>query len=220
MSNYFLDNDDLLFLFDHIDLGALARIQEDEFTRADNGDTDYAPQDAADAVDNYRRIMTIIGQVAGEMVAPNAEQIDREGNALNDDGTVTLHPLVQENLKRLAQADMMGFTLPRKYGGLNCPVLVYTMANEIVSRADTSLMNLFGLQGIAETIYAFANDQIKDETLPLFARGGALRFLLTRLHDWVHTPTDALVTRKNPIEYWDKLRFHQGVKSAGEYGLK
>jgi alkylation response protein AidB-like acyl-CoA dehydrogenase len=122
-------------------------------------------------VDNYRRIMTIIGQVAGEMVAPNAEQIDREGNTLNDDGTVTLHPLVQQNLKRLAQADMMGFTLPRKYGGLNCPVLVYTMANEIVSRADTSLMNLFGLQGIAETIYAFANEQIKDETLPLFARG-------------------------------------------------
>ena len=58
----------------------------------------------------------------------------------------------------------MGFTLPRKYGGLNCPSLVYTMATEMVSRADTSLMNLFGLQGIAETIYAFASDEIKDET--------------------------------------------------------
>ena len=65
----------------------------------------------------------------------------------------------------------MGFTLPRKYGGLNCPSLVYTMATEMISRADTSLMNLFGLQGIAETIYAFANDQIKDEVLPRFARG-------------------------------------------------
>ena len=58
------------------------------------------------------------------------------------------------------------------------------------------------------------------EALPLLARGSALRFLLTRLYDWVHTPKDALVTRKNPIEYWDKLRFHQGVKNAGEYGLK
>ena len=65
----------------------------------------------------------------------------------------------------------MGFTLPRSYGGLNCPNLIYTMATEIVSRADCSLMNLFGLQGIAETIYAFANDEIKDEMLPRFARG-------------------------------------------------
>ena len=65
----------------------------------------------------------------------------------------------------------MGFTLPRKYGGLNCPSLIYTMATEMISRADTSLMNLFGLQGIAETIYAFASDEIKDEVLPRFARG-------------------------------------------------
>ncbi|MBM3950827.1 MAG: homoserine kinase [Rhodospirillales bacterium] len=65
---------------------------------------------------------------------------------------------------------------------------------------------------------AFSDAEI--EALPLLARGSALRFLLTRLHDWVYTPKDALVTRKNPIEYWDKLRFHQGVKSAGEYGLK
>ena len=67
-------------------------------------------------------------------------------------------------------------------------------------------------------VRAFSEAEI--EALPLLARGSALRFLLTRLHDWVHTPKDALVTRKNPIEYWDRLRFHQGVKSAGEYGLK
>jgi homoserine kinase type II len=66
-------------------------------------------------------------------------------------------------------------------------------------------------------VRAFSDAEI--EALPLLARGSALRFLLTRLYDWVHTPKDALVTRKNPIEYWDKLRFHQGVKSAGEYGL-
>ncbi|MGD0898272.1 MAG: acyl-CoA dehydrogenase family protein, partial [Thermoguttaceae bacterium] len=71
----------------------------------------------------------------------------------------------------LTQADLMGFTLPRKFGGLNCPSLVYTMANEMISRADCSLMNLFGLQGIAETIYAFANDAIKDEYLPRFCSG-------------------------------------------------
>ena len=97
--------------------------------------------------------------------------MDREGNTLNDDGTVTLHPSVQENLFRMAQADLMGFTLPRKYGGLNCPNLIYTMATEIVSRADASFMNMFGLQGIAETVNAFANQEIKDDVLPRFARG-------------------------------------------------
>ena len=122
-------------------------------------------------MDNYRRVLEIAGQIAGEVVAPNAEQVDREGNTLNPDGTVTLHPLVEENLKRLSQADLMGFTLPRKYGGLNCPSLVYTMATEMVSRADASLMNLFGLQGIAETIYAFADDELKDDVLPRFAYG-------------------------------------------------
>jgi 3-(methylthio)propanoyl-CoA dehydrogenase len=171
VANYFLDNDDIQFLFNYFDLAELARIQEDGFIHAGNGDGGYAPENEADAIDNYRRVLTIVGQVAGEMVAPNAEQIDREGNTHNEDGTVTLHPLVRENLKHLRQADLMGFTLPRKYGGLNCPNLVYSMANEIVSRADTSLMNLFGLQGIAETIYAFANDPLKDEYLPRFARG-------------------------------------------------
>ena len=171
MANFFLDNDDIQFLFNHIDLAELARIQEDDFVHANGDPAGYGPHDAADAVDNYRRVLEIVGEVAGEVIAPSAEQVDREGNTLNEDGTVTLHPLVQENLKRLNQADLMGFTLPRRYGGLNCPSLVYTMATEMISRADTSLMNLFGLQGIAETIYAFANDEIKDEVLPRFARG-------------------------------------------------
>ena len=124
MANYFLDNEDIQFLFQHIDLAELARIQEDDFVHAagGNGKDDYGPVDAADAVDNYRRILEITGEIAADMLAPNAEQIDREGNTLNDDGTVTLHPLVVENLKRLNQADLMGFTLPRKYGGLNCPI--------------------------------------------------------------------------------------------------
>lgn len=168
MANYFLDNEDIQFLFRHIDLKELARLQE---THALNGSADYVPLDEDDAVDNYWRVLEIVGQIAADIIAPHAEQIDREGNTLNEDGTVTLHPLVRENLRRMAQADLMGFTLPRKYGGLNCPNLVYTMATEIVSRADASFMNLFGLQGIAETINAFASDDIKDEVLPRFARG-------------------------------------------------
>jgi 3-(methylthio)propanoyl-CoA dehydrogenase len=169
--NFFLDNEDIQFLFKHLDLAEIARIQEDDFARRDNGDADFAPENAADCVDNYYRVLDIVGQIAGEMIAPNAEEVDIGGNTLNDNGTVTLHPLVQQNLDRLTQADVMGFTLPRKYGGINCPNLIYTMATEMISRADCSLMNMFGLQGIAETINAFANDEIKDMSLPRFCTG-------------------------------------------------
>ena len=170
MPNFFTDNDDIRFLFDHLNLAEVARVQERDFADAEAG-VDYAPADEADAIDNYRRVLEIVGDLAGNIIAPRAEDIDRAGNTLNEDGTVTLHPLVADNLRRLAQADLMGFTLPRKYGGLNCPNLIYTMAIEMVSRADASLMNIFGLQGIAETINAFADDAIKDEYLPRFARG-------------------------------------------------
>ena len=57
------------------------------------------------------------------------------------------------------------------------------------------------------------------EALPLLARGSALRFLLTRLHDWLHHPEGALVAPKDPLEYWKKLRFHQKVRGPGAYGL-
>jgi len=169
MANFFLDNEDIQFLFDHIDMKGLAEIQELETPNGDNAE--YLPLDAEDMVDNYRRILEVIGEISGDTIAPSAEQVDAEGNTLNDDGTVTLHPLVQRNLDRMTQADLMGATLPRKYGGLNCPNTIYTMAVDMVSRADASFMNMFGLQGIAETIYAFATDEIKDDILPRFAEG-------------------------------------------------
>ena len=170
MPNFFLDNPDIQFLFKHFDLEEIAKVQEEGWQRYPEG-SDWAPADAADAVDNYRRILTIVGDIAANHIAPRAEKVDLEGNTLNADGTVTLGEGVRENLSVLAQADLMGFTLPRRYGGLNCPNLVYTMATEMVSRADASLMNIFGLQGIAETIHAYANQEIRDEYLPQFAAG-------------------------------------------------
>ncbi|MDR1958764.1 MAG: acyl-CoA dehydrogenase family protein [Planctomycetaceae bacterium] len=168
MGNFYKDNDDIRFHFDFHNMAELAALMERETW---NGDADYLPESPEDAVDNYRRVLEIIGEVAADVIEPGAEKVDLEGNTLNPDGTVTLHPQVRENLRRLSQAEMMGFTLPRKYGGINCPILVYTMATEIVSRGDCSFMNMFGLQGIADTIYAFASDEIRDEYLPKFASG-------------------------------------------------
>ncbi len=169
MANFFTDNDDILFSFEHMDLARLAGLTEEGFKYQD--EFDCAPADADDAIDNYRRILTMLGELAGERIAPTAEETDLVGNTLNDDGSVTYAPGIAEAIKLLGQADLMGFTLPYRFGGLNCPNLVYTMSNEIVSRADASLMNIYGLQGIAETINAFASEEIKAEYLPRMASG-------------------------------------------------
>ena len=169
MANFFDDNEDIRFLFNHLDLGRLAALTEEEFRF--KAEFDFAPADAADAVDNYRRLLELIGGIAGERVAPTAEHTDVVGNVLNPDGTVTYAPGIAEAIRLLGQADLMGFTLPYRYGGLNAPELIYAMSNDIVSRADASLMNLYGLQGIAETIHAFASDEIKEAYLPRLASG-------------------------------------------------
>jgi len=168
MANFFTDNEDVLFHFDFWDLKSMAALKENGF--ADGGKFPYAPADADDAVDNYRRALDVTGEIAADFIAPRAEEIDRQGNILHD-GRVTLNPLMVENLKRLSEADLMGFTLPRRFGGLNMPTLVYSIAIEMVSRADASLMNIFGLQGIAETINAFASEELKTAYLPRLAAG-------------------------------------------------
>ncbi len=110
------------------------------------------------------------GDIAGNFVAERAAQVDDEG-AEYKDGKVTYAKGTQENLKRLAQADLMGMILPRKYGGLNFPFTIYMMAVETVSRADASLMNIFGLQDIADTIKKFGNEEQHQEFLPKFCTG-------------------------------------------------
>jgi len=169
VSNFFLDNPDLLLTFNHLPLEELASLQEDGFAESET--YPHAPTGPADAVDSYRRVLAIVGDIAANFIAPRAEDVDRQGNILHEDGSVTYAKGTQENLDMLSRADLMGMTLPRKYGGLNFPATVYTMATELVSRADTSLMNLFGLQGIAETIYAFADDGLRDKYLPPFCTG-------------------------------------------------
>jgi len=169
MANFFLDNEDILFLFEHMNLRKLAALYEEGFRFS--LEHDFAPEDAEDAVDNYRRILSSLGELAAEVIAPTAAQTDRVGNVLNDDGSVSYAPGIAAAMELLSQAELMGFTLPYRFGGLNCPQLVYTMSNEIVSRADASLMNLYGLQGIAETINAYADETIKHAVLPDMAAG-------------------------------------------------
>jgi len=169
MANFYTDNDDIRFLFRYYKLTELAEIMEGDFSAAQ--EYDWAPESADEAVGNYDRILEAVGQIAGDDIEPRAESVDQEGNLLNEDGSVTRPQGIQDSLQKLAQAQVMGFTLPHRFGGLNCPNLVYNMSVEMVSRADASLMNIYGLQGIAETIEAFASEEIKQQYLPGFADG-------------------------------------------------
>ena len=177
MANFYSDNEDIKFLFGHMDIARTAGIMEENFRF--HAEFDYAPENSEDAIDNYRRILETVGQISAEEVAPTAEETDTVGNVLNEDGSVTYAPGIVNALKRLSQADMMGFTLPYRFGGINCPNLVYTMSNEIISRADAALMNIYGLQGIAETINAFASEEIKQQYLHGMSAGWTGAMVLT-----------------------------------------
>ena len=169
MANFFRDNSDIEFLFRHIDLGTVAEACEEEFRFA--SEFEHAPANAQEAIVNYEMVLDSLGRLSGDFIAPRAEDVDRQGNVLNEDGSVTRPKGTTEALDKLGQAEVMGFTLPHRFGGLNFPSLIYTMAIEIVSRADAALMNIFGLQGIAETINAFASEEIKQKYLPEFSEG-------------------------------------------------
>ncbi len=168
MSNYYSDDPDLQAQLDALDLRRIVALREDDYEQAH--DFAYAPRDYDDALDSYRRTLEIVGELAGDFVAPRAEDVDRAGSALVD-GEVCYAPGIAAALERLTQADLMGITLPRRYGGLNFPVTVSVMIVEMISRADPALMNVFGLQDIAETINRFASDDLKERYLPRFASG-------------------------------------------------
>ena len=166
--NFFLDNKDLEFTLRNLDLAEVARMRENDYKNAEKFEN--APENFEDALDNYFRALKVIGEIAAERIAPRAREVDLNG-AKFVDGKVIYDPLTVKNLDELAKAGLMGVMLGHEYNGLNFPSSVYTMMTEIVSRADASLQNIFGLQDIAETINFFGNDEQKAQYLPGFASG-------------------------------------------------
>ncbi|MBK1722311.1 acyl-CoA dehydrogenase family protein [Thiocystis violacea] len=170
MANYFTDNTDLLFHFNRLKLADVVEMAEHGYAEAK--EYDFAPVDYQDALDNYRKVLEIVGDITANNVAPQAAAVDEEGSHFSE-GKVQYAKGIQEALEQLTKAELMGFTLPRRYGGLNIPTTIYTMAIEMVSRAEASLMNLFGLQDIAETINKYGTEEQRQEFLPQFASGEA-----------------------------------------------
>ncbi|MBW2172703.1 MAG: acyl-CoA dehydrogenase family protein, partial [Deltaproteobacteria bacterium] len=168
MANFFTDNEDIEFYLNDPRLKRIVELREKGYT--ENETYPFAPENFEDAQDNFRRVLSIVGEISAETLAPAASEIDVDGCTL-ENNKVAYAPGAQEAMKRFGQADLFGFTLPREYGGLNFPMTIYMMAIEMVSRADASFMTLFGLQEISETILEFASPELKDEYLPKLSSG-------------------------------------------------
>ena len=174
--NYYNNNPALKFQLSHPLMQKIVTLKEQNFSEKDA--YDHAPRDFEDAIDNYERVLEIIGEICHDIIAPNAESIDQEGPQVINN-RVQYARGTQENHEALTQAGLYGISLPRKYGGLNFPIIPYVMAGEMVSRADAGFANIWGLQDCAETINEFADEDIKAEFLPRVCQGETCSMDLT-----------------------------------------
>ena len=154
----------------------IVELKENFYTEADK--YDYAPADFADAMDNFERVLELTGSVCDEVIAPNAESVDREGSHCSG-GRVQYSAGTAQNLKVMHQAGMSGFGLPRQYGGLNMPVTVFSAVGEMISRADASFQNVWGLQSCADTINEFGSPEQKEKYLKMASEGATMSMDLT-----------------------------------------
>ena len=176
MANFFTDNSDLKHHLTHPLMQRIVALKEREY--ADARKYDYAPVDFEDAMDSYEKVLEIAGEISGEIVAANAEDVDHEGPHVVD-GHVVYAKGTQKNLDALVKAGLMGISIPRRYNGLNFSLVPYIMAADMVSRADAGFVNIWGLQDCAETIYEFANEEQKQKYLPRVCAGETMAMDLT-----------------------------------------
>ncbi len=174
--NYFNDNPAIQFQLSHPLMKKIVTLKERNF--ADKDKYDYASRDFEDAIDNYEKVLEIIGGISADIIAPNAESVDHDGPQVENSRVIYARG-TQENHEALMQAGVYGITLPRQYGGLNFPFVAYVMSGEMVARADAGFANIWGLQDCAETIAEFASEEIKTEFLPRVCEGETCSMDLT-----------------------------------------
>ena len=176
MANLYTDNNDLKFHLSHPMMEKIVNLKERNFVDKDK--YDYAPIDFEDTMDSYDKVLDIVGEICGNIIEPNADSVDKEGPQLIDNKVIYARG-TQENYDALVQAGLIGMTFPRKFNGLNFPILPYIVAGEMISRADAGFANIWGLQDCGETIHEFASEEIRKEFLPRFAEGATAAMDLT-----------------------------------------
>lgn len=176
MANFYLDTPELKHHLNHPLMKRIVELKERNYTDKDK--FDYAPIDFEDAMDSYDKVLEIVGEICGDIIAPNAEDVDHEGASCGNNRAFYAAG-TKVNLEACRKAGLMGMAMPRRFGGLNFPITPYIMAADIVSRSDAGFENLWGLQDCAETIYEFANEEQKQRFITRVCEGETMSMDLT-----------------------------------------
>jgi alkylation response protein AidB-like acyl-CoA dehydrogenase len=176
MANFYNDTPELRFHLSHPLMKRIVELRERDYTEKDK--YDYAPLDFEDAIDSYDKVLEIVGEICADIIAPNAEGVDHEGPQVINN-RVHYASGTAVNLEATRKAGLMGMAMPRRYGGLNFPIVPYIMAADIVSRADAGFENLWGLQDCAETLYEFGSDDQRARYIPRVCAGETMSMDLT-----------------------------------------
>ena len=176
MSNYYTDQPELKFHLHHPLMERIVELKERNF--ADKEKYEDAPVDFNDAMENYERLLEITGDVAANIIEPNAESVDEEGPHL-ENGRMIYASKTYENLDATRKAGLWGISMPRRYGGLNLPITPYSMASEMVASADAGFQNIWSLQDCIETLYEFGSEEQRMKYIPRVCAGETMSMDLT-----------------------------------------
>ena len=176
MANYYSDHPEIGFYLNHPLMARIVELKEKGF--ADAKEYDYAPVDLGDAIENYKQILDITGDVAANIIAPNAEDVDLEGPHL-ENGRMIYASKTFENLDATRKAGLWGVSMPRRYGGLNLPNAIFSMLSEMISAADAGFQNIWSLQSCIDTLYEFGSEEQRQKYIPRVCAGEGMSMDLT-----------------------------------------
>ena len=176
MANYYSDHPELEFYLNHPLMKRVVDLREHLYEDKDKYDD--APVDYEDTIENYKRVLDIMGDLAANIIEPNSEDVDIEGPHL-ENGRMKYASKTVENMEAIRKAGLSGVAQARRYGGLNMPNVVFSMLSEIVSAADSSFENIWSLQSCADTLYEFGSDEQRERYIPRVCAGETMSMDLT-----------------------------------------
>ncbi len=176
MANYYTDHPEIEFHLNHPLMKRIVELKERNYADKDNFED--APVNYEDAIENYKRLLEITGDVAANIIEPNSESVDQEGPHL-ENGRMIYASKTFENLDATRKAGLWGISMPRRYGGLNLPNVVFSMASEIISAADAGFQNVWSLQSCIDTLYEFGTEEQRQKYIPRICAGETMSMDLT-----------------------------------------
>lgn len=176
MANYYTDHPEIEFHLDHPLMKRIVELKEKGY--ADKDQFADAPVCYEDAIENYKRVLDITGDVAANIIEPNSESVDLEGPHLVD-GRMVYASKTVENIDATRKAGLWGVSMPRQYGGLNLPNVVFSMLSEVIAAADAGFQNIWSLQSCIDTLYEFGSEEQRQKYIPRVCEGASMSMDLT-----------------------------------------